>query len=39
MNQWLAESTEEAGAWRWGIGLALVAILYVAAVVAFIVVY
>lgn len=25
--------------WRWGIGLALVAVLYVAAVVAFIIIY
>jgi hypothetical protein len=41
MNQGLMESSDgpEPRAWRWGIALALLAILYVAAVVAFIVVY
>jgi hypothetical protein len=41
MNQGLVESSEgsEPRTWRWGIGLALVAVLYVAAVVAFIIVY
>jgi len=41
MNQWLVESSEgsETRTWRWGIGLALAAVLYVAAVIAFIVVY
>jgi ABC-type multidrug transport system permease subunit len=41
MNQGLVESSEgsELRTWRWGIGLALVAVLYVAAVVAFIIVY
>ncbi len=41
MIRWLVESSEgpEPRAWRWGIGLALVAVLYVAAVVAFIIVY
>lgn len=41
MNLRLMESSKgsEINTWRWGIGLALVAILYVAAVIAFIVVY
>ncbi|HKY06984.1 MAG TPA: hypothetical protein VJQ55_02030 [Candidatus Binatia bacterium] len=41
MNSWLVESSDGPGPHRrrWGLGLALLAILYVAAVVAFIVVY
>lgn len=41
MNPWIVESPSGAQSrtWRWGIGLALVAVLYVAAVIAFIILY
>lgn len=41
MNPWAMEPPSGAHSriWRWGIGLTLVAILYVAAVIAFIILY
>lgn len=41
MNPWVMESPSDARSrtWRWGVGLALVAILYIAAVIAFIILY
>jgi predicted tellurium resistance membrane protein TerC len=41
MNPWVMEPprSQESRVWRWGIGLALVAVLYVAAVIAFIIAY
>ncbi|HME59726.1 MAG TPA: hypothetical protein VKH62_00595, partial [Candidatus Binatia bacterium] len=41
MNQWLTEPNGGPASrnWRLGIGLALVAVLYIAAVIAFIIVY
>lgn len=41
MNQWITDSPRgaESRTWRWGIGLALAAILYIAAVIAFIIAY
>lgn len=41
MNQWIMEPSGGTGSriWRWGIGLALVAVLYIAAVIAFIIIY
>ena len=41
MNHWLTESFGRPPSrnWRLGVGLALVAVLYIAAVIAFIIVY
>lgn len=41
MNPGIMESPRPAGSrtWGWGIGLALVAVLYIAAVIAFIIIY
>lgn len=41
MNLWLMESSNGARsrAWLWGVGLASAAILYIVAVIAFIIVY
>ena len=41
MNHWIMEppQSDESRTWRWGIGLALLAVLYIAAVIAFIIAY
>jgi len=41
MNSWFMESPRGAQSrtWRWGIGLAFVAVLYIVAVIAFIIMY
>jgi hypothetical protein len=41
MNQWIMEPSDGAGSRisRWGIGLAVLALLYIAAVIAFIIIY